>query len=179
MSIGGPRIPPGSRRDIGAIGTAIAAGAGRAIGAGPPNLFTTLARHRRLFLPWLWFAAMLMPRGRLPRSDTEIVILRVAHNCHCEYEWRHHERIAQTVGLEADEVERVREGPDAEGFSGRQSLLLRAADELHRRRNITNRTWDALRGHFSDVELIELCMLVGHYEMLAMTLNSLRVQPDR
>jgi alkylhydroperoxidase family enzyme len=91
----------------------------------------------------------------------------------------HHERIAQTVGLEADEVERVREGPDAEGFSDRQSLLLRAADELHRRRNITNRTWDALKGHFSDVELIELCMLIGHYEMLAMTLNSLRVQPDR
>ena len=60
---------------------------------------------------------MLMPRDRLARADTEIVILRVAQNCRCEYEWRHHERIAQTVGLIADEVERVREGPDAEGFS--------------------------------------------------------------
>lgn len=30
----------------------------------------------------------------------------------------------------------------------------------------------------SAAELIELCMLVGHYEMLAMTLNALRVQPD-
>jgi alkylhydroperoxidase family enzyme len=107
------------------------------------------------------------------------VILRVAHNCHCAYEWRHHERIARTVGLEADDVERVREGPDAEGFSERQSLLLRAADELHRRRDITNRTWEGLRPVLSDVELIELCMLVGHYEMLAMTLNGLRVQPDR
>ncbi len=29
-----------------------------------------------------------------------------------------------------------------------------------------------------DLELIELCMLVGHYEMLAMTLNSLAVEPD-
>src|SRR5438067_8372468 len=134
MSVGVPRIPPGSRREIGAIPTAIAAAAGRAIGAGPPNLFTTLARHRRLFLPWLWFAAMLMPRDRLARADTEIVILRVAHNCRCEYEWRHHERIAQTVGLIADEVERVREGPDAEGFSERQSLLLRAADGWARHR---------------------------------------------
>ena len=58
-----------------------------------------------VFLPWLWFAGMLMPRGKLPRKDTEIVILRVAHNCHCEYERRHHERIAQTVGLGADDVE--------------------------------------------------------------------------
>jgi hypothetical protein len=30
----------------------------------------------------------------------------------------------------------------------------------------------------SETELIELCMLAGHYEMLAMTLNSLGVQPD-
>lgn len=120
-----------------------------------------------------------MPRGRLPRKDTEIVILRVAHNCHCEYEWSHHERIAQAVGLGADDVERAREGPGADGFSERQSLLLRATDELHRRRDLTNRTWEGLRRILSNVELIELCMLVGHYEMLAMTLNSLRVQPDR
>jgi alkylhydroperoxidase family enzyme len=35
-----------------------------------------------------------------------------------------------------------------------------------------------LAGELDDVELIELCMLVGHYEMLAMTLSSLRVEPD-
>ena len=35
-----------------------------------------------------------------------------------------------------------------------------------------------LRPLLSDEELIELCLLVGHYEMLAMTLNSLQVEPD-
>jgi hypothetical protein len=30
----------------------------------------------------------------------------------------------------------------------------------------------------SDAELIELCLLIGHYEMLAMTLKSLRIEPD-
>ena len=38
--------------------------------------------------------------------------------------------------------------------------------------------WSELHALYSDVELIELCMLVGHYEMLAMTLNTLRVQPE-
>jgi hypothetical protein len=28
------------------------------------------------------------------------------------------------------------------------------------------------------VRLIELCMLIGHYEMLAMTLNTLQVELD-
>ena len=38
--------------------------------------------------------------------------------------------------------------------------------------------WTDLRPLLSDAELIELCLLVGHYEMLAMTLNALCVQPD-
>jgi AhpD family alkylhydroperoxidase len=152
---------------------------GRTLGTGPPNVFTTLGRHRRLFLPWLRFAGRLMPRGRLPRRDTELVILRVAHRTGCEYEWRHHERIGQRVGLSADDVERVRHGADAPGFSERQQLLLRAVDELHEQRDMSDELWDSLRTQLTDVELIELCMLTGHYEMLAMTLNALRVQPER
>jgi alkylhydroperoxidase family enzyme len=168
----GPRIPPGSRREIGLVATAIARVGGRVIGSGPPNIFTTLARHRRLFLPWLFFAGRLMPRGRLPRADTELVILRVAHRCGSDYEWRHHERIAQRVGLSAEEVARVREEHPG-GFSERQALVLRAVDELHDTRDISDETWAGLRAQLSDVELIELCMLTGHYEMLAMTLNAL------
>jgi AhpD family alkylhydroperoxidase len=173
----GPRIPPGSRREIGLLATVIARIGGRVTGSGPPHIFTTLARHRRLFLPWLFFAGRLMPRGKLPRADTELVILRVAHRCSCDYEWRHHERIGRRVGLSAEDIARVRNG--AEGFAGRQAVLLRAVDELHDTRNISDETWAGLRAQLSDAELIELCMLVGHYEMLAMTLNALRVEVDR
>jgi AhpD family alkylhydroperoxidase len=172
-----PRIPPGGPRQIGLVATVFSRIAGRVMHTGPPNIFTTLSRHRRLFLPWLFFAGRLMPRGKLPRADTELVILRVAHRCGCEYEWSHHERIAQQVGLSADDVARVRdEHPD--GFSESQALVLRAVDELHDDRNISDETWAGLSAHLSDVELIELCMLAGHYEMLAMTLNSLRVEVD-
>jgi alkylhydroperoxidase family enzyme len=175
---GSPRIAPGTARDIGRVNAGIARAIGLATRGGPPNIFTTLARHRRLFRRWLRFAAALMPRGTLPRADTELVILRVAHNCACEYEWRHHEHIAQTVGLSAQHVDRVRAGADADGWSGRQALLLRTADELHADRTISDALWGELRPLLSDVELIELCMLVGHYELLAMTLNALRVEPD-
>jgi len=36
-----------------------------------------------------------------------------------------------------------------------------------------------LARHLDEVLLIELCMLIGHYEMLAMTLNTLEVEPER
>ncbi len=174
----GPRIGPGSRAEIGALNASIAWIAGRVAGTGPLNLFTTLGRHRKLFRGWLWFAGRLMPRGTLPRADTELVILRVAHNCECEYEWRHHERIAQTSGLSADEVARVRAGAPAPGWTSRQRALLRGVDELHEQRVLSDEVWAELSGELSAPKLIEFCMLVGHYEMLAMTLRSLRVQPE-
>lgn len=176
---GPPRIAPGSRREIGLVNAAIVRVLGAAIGGGePPRVFTTLARHRRLFRRWLWFAGALMPGGTLPRDEAELVILRVAHNTGSDYEWVQHERLAQRAGLSADEVARVRNGAAAAGWSPRQALLLRAADELHADRRIGDELWAALAREYDERGLIELCLLVGHYEMLAMTLRSLEVQPD-
>lgn len=173
-----PRIAPGNRRQIGFVNAAIVWVLGRATGGRPPHVFTTLARHRGLFRRWLWFAGALMPGGKLPRRDSELVILRVAHNTNCDYEWGHHERLGQRAGLSAEEVERVRSGPDAPGWAPRQQLLLRACDEMHADGAIGDELWARLASELDDRLLIELCMLIGHYEMLAMTLNTLRVQPE-
>src|SRR5688572_15667357 len=108
-----PRIAPGSRADIGLVNAAIARVMGLATGGPPPNIFTTLARHRGLFRRWLLFAGGLMPGGSLPRAESELLILRVAHNTGSEYEWSHHKRLGLAAGLSVEEVERVRSGPDA------------------------------------------------------------------
>lgn len=173
-----PRVAPGGRRQIGPVNAGIAWALGLATGGTPPHIFTTLARHRGLFRRWLWFAGGLMPGGKLPRRDSELVILRVADNTGCAYEWGHHERLGQRAGLSAEEVERVRSGPDAPGWSPRQHLLLRAADEMHAEGEIGDELWSQLAAEFDERLLIELCLLIGHYEMLAMTLKSLRVQPE-
>lgn len=174
-----PRIAPGRRREIGLVNAAIVRVLGLAAGGSePPHVFTTLARHRGLFRRWLWFAGALMPGGTLPRAEAELVILRVACNADSEYEWVQHERLARRAGLSSDEIARVRLGPGAAGWAPRQTLLLRAADELHAERRVSDELWDALAREYGERELIELCLLVGHYEMLAMTLRSLEVQPD-
>ena len=56
--------------------------------------------------------------------------------------------------------------------------MLRAVDELGRDNVIADATWAQLRADYDERQLIELCMLAGHYVMLAGTLNSLGVQPD-
>lgn len=167
-----PRIAPGRRADVGAVNWIIARIAGRVTGTGPPNVFTTLGRHRGLFRRWLLFAGGLMPGGRLPRADTELVILRVGHLCACAYELDHHERIGRRVGLSADEIARVAEGPAADGWSPRRSALLQATDDLHHEHRVTDATWTRLRAHLDERECLELCLLAGHYTMLAGTLNT-------
>jgi AhpD family alkylhydroperoxidase len=173
-----PRIGTGGRREIGLVNYAIVRLIGFAVRGDPPNVFTTLARHRGLFRRWLWFAGGLMPGGKLPRRETELAILRVAHNTGSDYERDQHERIGREAGLSEEEIERVGEGASAGGWSARERAVLEATDQLHLDRNIDDELWARLRALFDERELIELCMLVGHYEMLAMTLNSLRVQPD-
>src|SRR3954453_9660542 len=95
------RIPPGTRRQTGIVNALIARVIGLGAGTqGPPALFTTLARHRRLFRPWLRVAAGLRPRGERPRAAAALVILRVATLRDSPYEWTQHERIAPRVGLD-------------------------------------------------------------------------------
>lgn len=175
---GGPRIAPGTRRQVGALNAAILRAIGFGVGGRAPNVFTTLARHRGLFRRWLLFAGALMPGGKLPRRDSELVILRVAHNTGSEYEWAQHERLGRAAGLSEPEIARVREGAEAPGWSERQALILAAVDELHGADRIGAETWEGLARHLDPVRLIELCMLAGHYTMLAGTLNSLQVQSD-
>ncbi len=175
-----PRIAPGTRKQVGLVNTAILAVLTRASGGKSPlNVMTTIARHRRMFRGWLRFASTLMPRGTLERADTELVILRVAHVCGSEYEWSHHALIAEAVGLSSEDVESIRrDGAASDRWEPRQAALLRTVDQLHADQRISDELWAELSSFFDEQELIEVCMLIGHYHMLAMTLNGLRVSND-
>jgi AhpD family alkylhydroperoxidase len=174
-----PRIAPGGRRDIGLLGWAISAVSGRVSGTGPPNLFLTLGRHRRLFRGWLHFAGRMMPGGRLPRRETELVILRVAHLRGCDYEFDHHVHLGRRAGVTDADVARITAGGPVAGSSPREDAMLAAVDALHARQDLDDAEWGALREHLDEREVIELVLLVGHYEMLATAIRTLRVEPDR
>ncbi|WP_127782719.1 carboxymuconolactone decarboxylase family protein [Rhodococcus sp. X156] len=173
-----PRVAPGGRTDIGFATWGFAQLAGLTAGTAAPHLFTTLGRHRRLFRGWLHFAGRLMPGGTLPRRESELVILRVAHLRGNRYEHEHHVRLGRRAGVTDADLQRVADGPDAPGWSARERTLLHAVDALHTHLDLDDATWAQLRGHLEEPQCIELCLLVGHYEMLATTITALRIQPD-
>jgi alkylhydroperoxidase family enzyme len=163
------------------LGGTVAAVTGLVTRGEQPHIFPTLARNRRLFVRWLPFASAFMAGSDLPRAEVELVILRTAWNTGSWYEWAQHVDLARRAGLPDGVVDRIAggpAGPEAHRFSDRQRLLLTAVDELHDNRVVTDSTWAELGTELNDRQVIELCLLVGHYEMLAMTLNSLGVQPE-
>jgi 4-carboxymuconolactone decarboxylase len=142
------------------------------------NIFATFARHPSLFRRWLAFGGQLLQSGTLPARDRELLILRAGWNCRSDYEWGQHARIGRAAGLTDEEIARVADGPGAAGWERHEATLLRAADELAAQARISDETWAALAERYDERQLIELPMLVGHYHLVAFTLNSLGVQRE-
>ncbi|MGD0082172.1 MAG: carboxymuconolactone decarboxylase family protein [Acidimicrobiales bacterium] len=141
------------------------------------NIFTTFVRAPGLFRRWLPFGGKLL-NGKLPARDRELLILRTGWNCRAEYEWAQHARLALSSDLSTAEIDRVTLGAEAGGWDDFDATLLRAADELHSDALISDATWAALAARYDTQQLIEVPMLVGHYHLVAMTLNTLGVQLD-
>jgi 4-carboxymuconolactone decarboxylase len=138
------------------------------------NIFSTLVRAPGLFRRWLPFAGKLLS-GKLPARDRELLILRTAWNCQAAYEWGHHVAIGLESGLTREEIDRIPSGPGG-NWPPSDSLLLQSADELHLEQRISDAAWEGLVARYDTQQLIELPMLVGHYHLVAMTLNALGVE---
>lgn len=152
--------------------------AGRVMGTEPPAVFTTLGRARGTYWGWLHFAARLMPFGHLPRREAEMVILTVATTSGCDYEREHHRRLGRRAGLSTAEIEDLCGGTAVGSWSDREEAMRDSAVELVGTGDLSDGTWARLAAHLSERERVEFLLLVGHYEMLATTLTTLRIPPD-
>lgn len=144
-----------------------------------PDVFKLLSVNSRLFWAWLFFASRLFPYGKLPGRERELIILRVAWLCRCRYEWGQHIEVGLKNGLTDKDVLNVSTGASA--FANeREKSLIASCDEFVAQQFISENTWHKLSQFFSEKLLIEISMLIGHYQMLAGFLNStgLRLEPS-
>ena len=141
-------------------------------------IFTTFARHPKLLKRWLVFGNHVLFKSTVGARERELAILRVGWLCRAEYEWGQHAVIGRQVGLSDEEIRRVIDGPDAPGWSPLEAAVLRATDELHEDKMISDATWKELSRYYGVKELMDLVFAVGQYTLVSMALNSLGVQLD-
>lgn len=142
------------------------------------NIFTTLGRHPKLLKRWMVFANHCLLKSSLVPRDRELVILRAGWQSHSAYEWAQHNRIGLEAGLSQEEVDRVKEGGNAAGWSDSEKALLLAVDELLETKTLNDASWKSLTSHFSDEQVLDIIFTAGNYATLAMALNACGVEVD-
>jgi 4-carboxymuconolactone decarboxylase len=140
------------------------------------NVYTTIVNHEDLFRSWIGFGAHILRNSTLPPRERELAILRIGYLCQAPYEWGHHVPIGKTAGLTDEEIERIKAGPAAAGWSAHDAAILRAVDELHTDAMISDATWAELSKKYEKKQMMDLVFTVGQYNLVSMALNSFGVQ---
>lgn len=142
------------------------------------NIYRTLAREPGAARGFLGWGRYVLRESDFDARLRELAILRTGWLCRSGYEWTQHSGLARQLGFTASELERTKVGPEADGWSELEALVLRASDELHSAHHVSDATWQALRERLNDKHLMDLVFTVGHYTQVCMILNSFGVQVE-
>ena len=140
----------------------------------PLNIFRTLSRNRDLYKGFLGLGTHLLGGDTLPAREREIVILRAGWRCGSEYEFGQHTAIGQLVGMADAEIAALADAAEF-AWSGEDRALIAMVDELCADDIVSDETWSALAGRWSDEQLLELLVLAGYYRLVSGFLNSVGV----
>lgn len=123
---------------------------------------------------WNSLLGAVRSRMELPADIRELVILRIAVLNHAAYEWAAHEPEARRAGLDDAELAELRR-PVPE-LGRRRGRVIAYTDAMTRDIRVPDEVFDALRGEFTDAELVELTATVAAYNMVSRFLVALDVQ---
>lgn len=143
------------------------------------NVFRMMAHAPTCFPGWLRLGTAILSDLELSPQLRELIILLVARELGCQYEWIQHVPLARAVGLDEEHVRAVEAGETASpAFDPRQQLLLQATREWLAGAKCSQETWQALQVHFRPREIVEAMIVTGFYAMLARVLESCEVDLD-
>ena len=144
----------------------------------PLNVHRALASYPAWLRAWFPFRNHVVHGTSLSSRQYELVVLRVATLTDAAYEWEHHVVTAKAAGLADKEIERVRGGGDAAGWSRDEAALLRAVDECIADRRIGESTLAALGESFSPEQVLDIIATVTVYHAMAIVTRSFEIPID-
>lgn len=111
----------------------------------------------------------------LTAREREIAILAVAAARRASFEWYAHERVGRASGLTDGELRALHEGEDPRFSDERESAVLRVVRQLVARGELDEQTYGAVVKALGEKTLVEIVVLVGYYELLALLLAAFHV----
>jgi len=144
----------------------------------PLNIHSLMANHPRLLNAWWDLRNYSVNGGELEQRHCELAILRVAVHRNSWYEWASHVERGLACGLTLEEIERVKAGPDADGWDVQEASLLVAIDDLARHQAIAANTLQTLGKYFTQQQVLDMILLYGLYNTIACMINTWGLELD-
>lgn len=118
-------------------------------------------------------------RCAVPWKLRELAILITAKHWAAQYEWFAHESEARKAGLDDAIIEAVRTGETPEFSDDAEREIWRFCTELYANRRISEAAYAAVVARHGEKATVDLAGLLGHYNLIALTLNIFEVEtPD-
>jgi alkylhydroperoxidase family enzyme len=132
------------------------------------NVFKMLAHAETNFIPAMRLANAILHKQKLSHVHRELLILLVAQWERAAYEWRQHVPIALGLGVTQRQIDCIESGKyDGAAFDDAERALLAFGAEVIENVRVSEASFAALRGHFSDQEIVEAIVAIGFYMMIA------------
>jgi len=122
--------------------------------------------------------ALLQPGRKLDPRFRELAILRTAIAGDCRFEYSQHLKVARTVGISDGKLNTLKSWTTSEQFDQSERAVMAAADELIGRNLVEDATFDALKRHFTDEQIVELFAVIATYRMHGLLVRALHLEFD-
>jgi alkylhydroperoxidase family enzyme len=140
-------------------------------------IFQVLLNHPRLACALNDLLATMLWRGSLDARLRELLIMRIGWLTGSEYEWTQHWRVAQGLGVSANDLLGVRDWQTCQAFGPAERAVLAATDDVVREGAVSAESWAACERELGadHAVLVELVTAIGAWRMVASILSSLQV----
>jgi alkylhydroperoxidase family enzyme len=140
-------------------------------------IFQVLLNHPKLACAFNDLLATMLWRGKLDPRLRELIIMRIAWLTASDYEWTQHWRVAQGLGVSADDLIGVRDWRAHQSFGPAERALLAATDDVVHDGSVGAESWSACQQEFGadPAVLVELVTAIAAWRMVASILHSLQV----
>jgi len=140
-------------------------------------IFQVLLNHPKLACALNDLLATMLWRGTLDARLRELAIMRIGWLTSSDYEWTRHWRVAQGLGVSADDLLGVRDWQGYQAFGPAERAVLAATDDVVHDGVVSAESWAACQREFGadPAVLVELVTAIGAWRMVASILHSLQV----
>ena len=143
------------------------------------NAFRMFAHAPGVGAATLRLVFALLTETDLDPKLRELVILRVAQRCDCQYAWVQHVAMARGTGVGEAQIAALECGETPPTiFVEPVSAVFALADEVLANCRATDHTVALVRNLFSPREVVELLLLIGYFRMICSMMTTLEIEVE-